>query len=223
MPTFELISGKTCPFAHRTAITLAEKNIPFSTTYINLMDKPDWFNTLSPLGKIPLLRVDKQVLFESTIINEYLDETHPPSLQPTDPLQRAHHRAWIVVGGEMIMHQVLMMRSPSEVEFLPHFQAWQDKICRLEAEVKQVPFFAGTTFSLLDAAFAPLFIRARELAKHCTLPLLGDNVPRVQAWAKKLCQHASVTKTLPNDYSEVFLETAQQRGTDFNRAWLNPA
>ena len=88
----ELISFKLCPFVHRAVIMLREKGVGFDTTYIDLGDKPEWFLRISPLGKVPVLRVADVVLFESAIINEYLDETHPPALHPQDPERRAHNR-----------------------------------------------------------------------------------------------------------------------------------
>ncbi|MGC9457270.1 MAG: glutathione S-transferase family protein, partial [Halothiobacillaceae bacterium] len=81
----ELISFKLCPFVQRSVITLLHKDQPFETTFINLMDPPDWFSEISPLGKVPLLRVDDTVLFESAVINEFIDEVTPDRLMPEDP------------------------------------------------------------------------------------------------------------------------------------------
>ncbi len=75
-------------------ILLRAKDIEFDVTYINLQDKPDWFLELSPHGKVPVLKVGDEVLFESNAIAEYLDEVVPPRLHPEDPLARAKNRAW---------------------------------------------------------------------------------------------------------------------------------
>lgn len=89
MHPLELISFKTCPFVQRVAIILLEKNIPFKTTYIDLHNKPDWFLKISPMGKVPVLRVNEYTLFESAVINEYLNETYPPVMHPDDPIQKS--------------------------------------------------------------------------------------------------------------------------------------
>ncbi len=84
---FELISFKLCPFVQRAAIILLFKKIPFRTSYIDLANPPDWFRAISPFGKVPVLRLDETtVLFESSVINEYLDEVTPGGLLPVDPL-----------------------------------------------------------------------------------------------------------------------------------------
>ena len=70
------------------------KDVEFEVTYINLREKPDWFLKLSPHGKVPVLKVDDELLFESNAIAEFLDETVPPRLHPEHPVERARNRAW---------------------------------------------------------------------------------------------------------------------------------
>lgn len=83
----------TCPYAQRTRMVLAHKRLPFELTEIDLGNKPDWFLRISPYGKVPALRVGEVVLYESAIINEYLDEAYPVSpLLAEDPLERASQR-----------------------------------------------------------------------------------------------------------------------------------
>src|SRR5208282_5753640 len=74
-----LVSHNLCPYVQRAAIALAEKRVAFARVYVDLSDKPDWFRAISPLGKTPLLKVasggGEQVIFESAVILEYLEET----------------------------------------------------------------------------------------------------------------------------------------------------
>ena len=80
-----LVSHHLCPYVQRAAIALAEKAVLFERAYIDLADKPAWFTNLSPLGKVPLLRVGEEVIFESSVIVEDLEETQPGPLHPHDP------------------------------------------------------------------------------------------------------------------------------------------
>src|ERR1700682_5290501 len=97
-----LISHDLCPYVQRAVIALAEKGVAFERIDIDLADKPDWFKAISPLGKIPLLRVGEAVIFESAVIVEYLEETQPNPLHPADPLQRARHRAAIEFASAIL-------------------------------------------------------------------------------------------------------------------------
>ena len=74
-------------------ILLRAKDVEFDVTYINLREKPDWFLEISPHGKVPVLKVGEEILFESNAIAEYLDEMVEPRLHPEDPIAqigRAH-------------------------------------------------------------------------------------------------------------------------------------
>ena len=92
----EIISSSSCPFAQRTRMALIEKEIEFSLTEIDLDNKPDWFLKLSPYGKVPVIRNGDYVVFESSIINEYIEEIFPQKpLLPQNPEDRAAARVWI--------------------------------------------------------------------------------------------------------------------------------
>lgn len=95
MTRFELISNQLCPYTQRAAIQLAEKGLPYERTYIDLAAKPAWFEALSPLGKVPVLRVGEKALFETAVICEYIEDVVPaiPMWSPR-PLDRARERAW---------------------------------------------------------------------------------------------------------------------------------
>ena len=81
-----LVSHHLCPYVQRAAISLAEKGVPFERISIDLADKPAWFRAISPLGKVPLLRVhqdgEETVIFESAVVLEFLEENENKPLQP---------------------------------------------------------------------------------------------------------------------------------------------
>ncbi|MES2034183.1 MAG: glutathione S-transferase N-terminal domain-containing protein, partial [Pseudomonadota bacterium] len=59
MTKLTLISFPLCPFVQRAIIALEEKKVPYDVVYIDLTNKPDWFLKLSPLGKVPVLKVER--------------------------------------------------------------------------------------------------------------------------------------------------------------------
>ncbi len=102
MTKLTLISHVLCPYVQRAVISLTEKRVPFERIDVDLANKPQWFIAISPLGKTPVLKVDETAIFESAVILEYLEETQPCPLHPSDPLRRAEHRAWIEFGSAVL-------------------------------------------------------------------------------------------------------------------------
>jgi len=215
MPRFKLISFPLCPYVQRAAIALAEKGVPFERVDIDLADKPDWFLKLSPLGKVPVLVVtlddgSEQVLFESQVIAEYLDETIAPRLHPVDPLERARHRAWIEFASATLA-DIYGFYTGDRDAYRAKLVSLDAKFRRLEQVLEDGPFFAGDRFSLLDAAFASVlryFDTFDGLVDH---GLLAGR-PKLQAWREALRQRPSVAGAAPADYAERLRDYVIEKG-----------
>lgn len=212
----ELISFKLCPFVQRAVIILKYKQVPFDVTYIDLGSPPDWFKALSPLGKVPVLKVNDEVLFESSVIQEYLDEITPPSLIPSDPLIKAKNRAWIAFGGEVIMHVPQLMQATCEEDYTATKKELVEKLSRLQEVHSQKTYFNGEDFSLIDAAYAPLFMRLSIFEKHCGVNFLED-LPLIKRWSETLlsmdCVKESVVTELPMLYAGALKKTEGYLGS----------
>lgn len=212
-PQLELVSHKLCPYVQRAAIVLAEKGAPFKRTDIVLADKPQWFGQISPLGKVPLLRVQppgsaEAIVFESAVILEYLEDTLLPALHPKDALERAQHRAWMEFGSALLMDVWGLETLADEAAFENKRQAARAKLERLEAALaargRGGPYFGGPSFSLVDAVFAPAF-RYWEVFDRIADLGSFDGLGRVQAWRAALAQRASVRQAVGPDYAELLL------------------
>ncbi|PRQ10009.1 glutathione S-transferase family protein [Enhygromyxa salina] len=191
MPSFKLISAATCPFVQRSAITLEHKQVPYDIEFIDLADKPQWFVELSPLGKVPVLVVRdgerEIVLFESAVINEYLDEITPGSLLPADPLLRARHRAMIEFASAMIADTWRMGTASTREAAHEHALALRHKLTRLESELVG-PFFTGEELSLVDTATIPVLLRAVWTVELAPELAVFDGLDKIRAW------HAAATE-----------------------------
>lgn len=85
-----LYSMRFCPFAQRTRLVLAYKNIPHETINIHLREKPDWFLERNPFGLVPVLEQDDKIVYESLVTCDYMDNIYPDNrLIPTDPFKKA--------------------------------------------------------------------------------------------------------------------------------------
>jgi len=205
----ELISFKLCPFVQRSVITLLEKKVTFKITYIELDDPPPWFLQLSPLGKVPLLRVGDTALFESAVINEYLDEVTPPSLHPSDPLQKAKNRSWIEFASVLLGHTYRIMTTEDESTYKQEKQELLDKFKQLEAQLAQGPYFNGQQFNLIDCAFAPLFKHIATINKSHALDLYNNN-PKLDTWQSALLSRPAVQSSVVEDYDALYTAYLQQ-------------
>jgi glutathione S-transferase len=196
-----LISFDLCPYVQRAAIVLAEKNVPFERVDIDLENKPDWFLKISPRGKVPLLKVGGEVLFESAAIVEYLDETEQPRLHPGDPLARARHRAWMEFGSAILADIWTVETTADRAVFDSAITALKDKFARVQAELGEGRYFAGDVFSLVDAVFAPAFRYFDVFDKIDDLGVF-DGLPKVKAWRAELAERASVRNAVVTDYND---------------------
>ena len=209
IPRLRLISHHLCPYVQRAAIVLTEKAIPFERVYVELARPPQWFTEISPLGKVPLLQVGDNVLFESAIICEYLDETVGERMHPTDPLQRAKHRAWMEFGSAILDNIWLFYTAPDIQTLETKAADLRDKFARMEMELGNGPYFSGNKFSMVDAVFGPIF-RYFDVFDDIADFRFFDGTPKVRAWRGILATRPSVKTAVSSEYSEklrMFLKT----------------
>ena len=207
-----LISFKTCPYVQRAVITLKHKRVDYDITYVDLADPPDWFLELSPLQKVPVLEVDGEVLFESAVINEYLDEITGGDLQPKDPLKRAKNRAWIEFASNMIGNHYMMKMSKDAESYNRYRERLVDLLLRVERRLDDGPWFDGDKFSLCDTAFAPLFRQDCVCGGKLSV-LDAKTMPKTVAWAERLLALPEVRDSVVDEFEDLYLAAMQKNGS----------
>ena len=212
MRKLTLISHDLCPYVQRAVIALAEKDVAFDRLYVDLADKPDWFRAMSPLGKVPLLKVGDDVIFESAVILEYLEETQPGPLHPADALERAEHRAWMEFGSSMLMDLWNFYVAADEATFEAKRTLLTEKFERLEQRLGEGPYFEGARFSLVDAVFGPVFRYFDTFDRIADFGMLAGK-PKIAAWRHALAQRPSIARAVKPDYPERLWNFLQSRGS----------
>jgi len=207
-----LISFRTCPFVQRAVITLKHKQIDYDITFIDLADPPDWFTELSPLKKVPVLKVDDEVLFESAVINEYLDDITGGELQPGDSLARAKNRAWVEFASNMLGNLYMMKMSKDEERYNKYRDTLVDQLHRVEKRLGDGPWFNGDEFSLADTAFAPLF-RQNSVAQNRLSVIDPASMPKVTAWGERLLALPEVRDSVVDEFDDLYLAAMKQNGS----------
>lgn len=194
-----------------SVITLLQHKVEHKITYIDINDPPPWFDELSPTGQVPILRVDNdQVIFESTIINEYLNEANNCGMMPDDPMQRALHRSWIQFCGSFFgdIFNLIGGKDEAAVEDIEYDIL--ENLDRVEALKSDSNCFNGDELSLIDTTFAALFMRL-DLLKAGRNILDNSRYPKLNAWSEHLLSLDSVKNSVVPEFPQMYLGMVKMR------------
>lgn len=201
MPAIELFSFAACPFAQRSRMVLIEKGLDFELVEIDIHDRPAWFRDISPYGKVPVLRHAGRVVYESAIINQYVDETFGAQpLMPADSYGRALARIWMDYCDTRYLpatHKLMADREHPQRR--AEAQAKLTEVLRfIEHEglrrLGDGPYWLGAAPSLVDFHYLPFFERFavyQELA-GAEWP---DDCTRLRQWYETAGQRRSFIET----------------------------
>jgi glutathione S-transferase len=193
----KLYDFQSSPNCQRVKVVLVEKKLPYEIVPVDLrkkeQKKPD-FLKLNPYGKVPVMIDGTTVLYESCIINEYLDEKYPDiSLMPRDPAKKANIRILTDYGinhldpYQNIRAEIAKDEKERNIEVLEAAKnELKNLLQRFEREIGDQPYLAGD-FSLLDAAVIPRFLRMEGFG---VLP--DASLPRLGSWLQRMKQRPSV-------------------------------
>ncbi|XP_055892643.1 glutathione S-transferase omega-1-like isoform X2 [Biomphalaria glabrata] len=186
-----------CPYAQRTRLVLAHKNIPYETINVNLVDKPEWFFEKNPLGLVPTLELDDKIIYESTATCEWLDDVYTQNrLQPTDPYVKAWDRILLEYFGKVATAFYSYLRKPDErekllEEFQKYFQFYNDILAK-----RGGPLFGGEKPSMIDFYLWPHFERVPVLQTiDSRLEMDKCKFPSLVAWFESMLQVPAVKAT----------------------------
>lgn len=127
--TFTLYNAPQSTCSQKARICLWEKGLEFTEIKLDLFTgdqlTPE-YKEINPNGVVPSLIHDGEIIIDSSVIMEYLDEAYPEvPLSPPDPAGRAHMREWLRFFEEVATPAV---RVPSYNRvFLRHFQQMSDE------------------------------------------------------------------------------------------------
>lgn len=192
--------------SRKVVFVLAYKALVYDEVIVNLEQREQKnaeFLKLNPHGQVPVLKYRDAVLYDSTVINEFLEEQFPARpLLPTEPVQRARVRmSALYADREFYPHISRILREfrkPSEQrnqewisDELSKFQANGLSFLESNLQELQVPFFFGQ-LTLADIAYAP---GLDTLMRVSGLTL--DAYPATQQWFKEMTRLPAFEKTLP--------------------------
>lgn len=187
-----LYSGTTCPFSHRCRIVLYEKGMDFQVIDVDLFDKPEDLATMNPYNQTPVLLERDLILYESNIINEYIDDRFPhPQLMPADPVLKARARLFLFRFEDDLFSQVEAIETGSVKQAEKARGQVRDNLIQIAPVFTHQKYMLGDDFSILDVAIAPLLWR---------LDLYGIQLPRqaspLMKYAERLFSRSAFVEAL---------------------------
>ena len=155
---------------------------------MDLKNKPKDLLELNPYAKVPVLVDGDGVIYESAIINEYLEEKYPVlPLLPKDPLQRAKIRIWIDFCNSRVhpaAHDVVHDKDPQSAR-----ARMREHLETLDGAMAGKKFMVGE-YSLADITYIPFYTRRERYG--VTL----DGFPNLKRWGEELIARPAVAATL---------------------------
>lgn len=166
-------------YSHRVRMVLAEKGVTVDIVDVNARRPPQALSEVNPYNTVPTLVDRELVLYESTVIIEYLDERFPhPPLLPVYPVARAQSR--------LLMHRieqdwsgqvdVLMRGKGGERVLSKAYRELRESVVSASPLFAERPFFMNDEFTLVDCCVAPILWRLShiniDLPERQTRPLV---------------------------------------------------
>ena len=188
----KLYSDPTCPDSHRTRIVLAEKELPVDTKELEAENLPADFLKLNPYGKLPTVIDRDIVFFESSVVNEYLDERYPhPPLKPGSPAERAQMRLAVMQLERELYPLFDDVQNPrKKKDSVKKLGAYLDS---LNGYLARQEYFIGEQYTLADITLAPILWRLSSIgvdtAKWSNLEAYMDRLFERPAFERSLSEH----------------------------------
>lgn len=186
------------PYCQKVRLVLMEKDLSYDKVLVDLLkneQKTAEFLRLNPYGKVPVLVDDDEVIYDSTMINEYLEDEYPhPPLMPEQSGAKARVRMLEDFADNSFTAQsgllAAELRKPAEQMDQDRVQRYRADLVRvlefLERHLEGKEFMSGA-FSVADLAFVPRLLQ---------LPKLGVEIParliNVLAWSERIKRRPSV-------------------------------
>ena len=168
---------------------MAEKNIPYDLIEVDLKNKPEDLLKQNPYGKVPVLVDGDGVIYESAVINEYLDEKFPQvQLMPADFLQRARVRIWIDFLNTRVhpaASDITHNRAPEKAR-----ERMRQYLQALDSEMAGKDYLVEN-YSLADVTFIPFYTRRERYGV-----VIDDTYPNLKRWGEALIARPEVAPTL---------------------------
>lgn len=186
-----LYSSATSPDSHRTRIVLAEKELPVEIIEVDAGHVPAELLERNPYGKLPTIEDRDTVLFEASVINEYLDERYPhPPLKPGSPAERAQMRLSVLRLEQELYPLYAELAAAKDKDVAKSKKKLADYLAALDAYMARQEYFVGATYTLADVTIAPILWRLSPMGVDTS------DWPHLEAYMDRLFERPAFERSL---------------------------
>ena len=197
-----LFSDPENHYSHRVRMVLREKGVTVDIIDVDASNKPEDLLEINPYGTLPTLLDRDLVLYESTVIMEYLDERFPhPPLLPVYPVARAQCR--------LLMHRIevdwsekvdlLVLGKGREVALEKARKELRESLVAIAPVFADRPFFMSDEFTLVDCFVAPILWRLNVL----DLNLTNRQIKPIERYMKEVFEREAFRESLTESEEEM--------------------
>ena len=197
-----LFSDPENHYSHRVRMVLREKGVTVDIIDVDASNRPEDLLEINPYGTLPTLLDRDLVLYESTVIMEYLDERFPhPPLLPVYPVARAQCR--------LLMHRIevdwsekvdlLVLGKGREAALEKARKELRESLVAIAPVFADRPFFMSDDFTLVDCFVAPILWRLNVL----DLNLTNRQIKPIERYMKEVFEREAFLESLTESEEEM--------------------
>ena len=197
-----LFSDPENHYSHRVRMVLREKGVTVEIIDVDPSNKPEDLLEVNPYGTLPTLLDRDLVLYQSTVIMEYLDERFPhPPLLPVYPVARAQCR--------LLMHRIevdwsekvdlLVLGKGREAALEKARKELRESLVAIAPVFADRPFFMSEEFTLVDCFVAPILWRLSVL----DLNLTNRQIKPIERYMKEVFERDAFRESLTESEEEM--------------------
>ncbi|MFK5985666.1 MAG: glutathione S-transferase family protein [Pseudomonadota bacterium] len=214
--SIELFLFAICPFAQRVNMSLIQSQLSYEKIMLTPGEMPDGFSNISPLGNVPVLRINKSgSIFESAVINDYIAQISPVKLEPEDALQCAQMKAWSEYSNTCMDSLMQVLQAKDEETFK---QANQNLINKFDVLSEQLqssgPYFYGQQYTTIDSSYAPLFFRMKTLNDLFPAFSITGLPENIENWMQSLLVSDTLKASIIGDFPTIYRMFISKRAAD---------
>jgi len=139
------------------------------------------------------------------VINDYIAQISPVSMEPLDELQRAQMKAWSEYSGRCMEDLMQVQQAADKDSFEQANKALIDKFQILSEQLTtDGPFFYGQQFTTIDSSYAPLFFRMKTLSELFEEFSLDGLPEKIEHWMTSLLDSEPLKKSIMGDFPTIY-------------------